>query len=130
MKRVSFVLPLLALLLILGCKSKSRFSSPEETFATLVEAIQNKNLDLYRSCWDPTRVEREGSISKLESNPELWEELQGIFKGPQNLKSEVEDRRLGADKARFNVEAPEAEGGGIGTLTMVKLDGEWKLYTW
>lgn len=130
MKRLSFVLPLLALLLVWGCKSKGKFGSPDETFATLVSAIQAKDVDLYRACWDPSRVEREGSISKLESNPELWEELQGIFKGPQKLKSERVDRRLGDDKARFNVEAPEAEGGGIGALTMVQLDGEWKMYTW
>jgi hypothetical protein len=129
MKRTLFVFPFLVILLLAGCRSKGKFGTPEDTFATLCQAIQNKDASLYRNCWDPERVEREGSLSKLESNPELWEELQGIFKGPQTLKSE-KDGRLGADKARFSVAAPEADGGGIGTLTMVNRDGEWKMYTW
>jgi hypothetical protein len=130
MRRLSFVLPLLALLLVMGCRSKGKFDTPEGTFATLCQAIQNKDAGLYRDCWDPSRVEREGSLSKLESNPELWEELQGIFKGPQKLKSEVKDKRLGKDKIKFEVEAPEAEQGGIGAITMIEIDGEWKMYTW
>lgn len=122
----------LSFLLTLGaCKGQSgKFDTPEATFETLQEAIRNKDMELYKQCWDPSRVEKEGSVSQLESKPELWAELQGIFKGPQKLSERREEENEGRSMVRFKVEAPEADQGGIGGITMVKMDKEWKMYTW
>lgn len=125
---------LFALLLVAtacGKSSKTQFGTPEETFATLQEAIKNKDLTLYEQCWDPERKEKEGSVSQLRDKEGLWEELQGIFKGPQTLgdgnESVTDDGRT---KKKFEITAPEAEQGGIGAITMVKNGDKWQMYSW
>jgi hypothetical protein len=114
-----------------GKQGNGQFDTPESTFLTLQQAIQNKDLKLYAQCWDPERLEREGSYSMLQEKPKLWEELQGMFQGPQTLgKGKRSQSADGREKLKFEVDAPEAKGGGIGSMIMI-LNGEnWQMYSW
>lgn len=103
-------------------------STPESTFKTLLTAIENQDLELYKRCWVEESLEGEGMYTNLKTDPDLWEELKAIFHGPQTLKET--EPMAGATKFKTTVIAPEAEGGGIGTITMILEGEEWRMYRW
>lgn len=104
------------------------FSTPQNTFETLLKAIQNEDLELYRQCWADESLEDEGMYTDFKEDPQLWEELHGIFKGPQSLKQNQPDPE--AKKFTTTIVAPEGEGGGIGSITMILVGDEWKMHNW
>ena len=108
------------------CAFVADFSSVETAFATLLHAINNRDMDLYRQCFAADSLEREGMASRLESDPAQWEELQAIFRGPQTpvINDQNEER------ASVSVTAPEAMGGGIGGMRFVKENGRWVVSNW
>ncbi len=130
MFRTSLILMLLLLTLSACGGSKKQLGSPKQTFEKLVDAIQHKDLESYKACWYSERAQGEGMVSQLEVNPEAWDELQALFRGPQTLKVDGETQENGLLKKRFSVEAPEAKEGGIGSISMVQEDGVWKMYHW
>ena len=64
-----------------------------------------------------------GCSRKLDKGGAAWDELQGIFKGPQTLVDGRQLEREGRQMYKASVNAPEAEGGGIGGLMMVEEAG-------
>ncbi len=64
-------------------------------------------------------------VDQLRANPALWDELDGVLRGPQTFTAEVT-----GDEARCRVEAPEADGGGIGGLTMERIGDRWLIRSW
>lgn len=134
MKRFSptLFLGLIALLFVSAkCGDKGGkigFDTPEATFNTLVKAIREKDMATYKQCWHPESAEREGMVSRLESDPSKWDELQGIFKGPQKI--EKKDLNRDGTSCGMQIDAPEADGGGIGGLRMIKVGEEWKMKSW
>ncbi|MDH3590571.1 MAG: hypothetical protein OER88_01740 [Planctomycetota bacterium] len=129
--------PFLApLLLLAGCSggpkdpaaSASAFDTVQATFDTLVRAIRAKDLELYKQCFTTKAHERgESGLAKFEQKPEeAWKELQGMFSGPLSIK----DQETRGDTTRVSIEAPEAEGGGIGGMTFQRVDGKWLVRNW
>lgn len=107
-----------------------KFASPQELFQVLVEAIKSEDLQVYASCWNPETMEREGQVSRLKEDPGGWEELQGIFQGPQKLKKGEYSGAEGNQTYSASVKAPKAKEGGIGNVRMVQKDGGWLMNTW
>ena len=101
-------------------------SSPSATWETLRSAVAARDLDAYGACFVPESRDREGAVDKLRENPALWDELAGVLRGPQTF----DVSSLSGDTARCRVEAPEADGGGIGGLTMQKIGDEWLIRSW
>ena len=113
-----------------GCSQKS-LSTPEATFEKLVDAIKSKDIERYAALWYDETAEREGMISRIKSNPGLWDELQAMFVGPLTLKPDGNDESHGLKLKKFTVEAPEVpKGEGIGGLSMIEENGVWKMYHW
>lgn len=108
-------------------RSAPDFSTPEATFATLLQAVRGKDITTYEKCFSSKAIERgEAELEELKAKPEeKWAELQGVFRGPQNIKVDRQD-----GSARGRVEAPEAEEGGIGGISFVLEDGSWKIQSW
>lgn len=105
--------------------------SPEDTFAKLVTAIQNKDLASYTDCWYAETAEREGMVTKLKENPKGWDELQAMFKGRQTLRADGDYEEDGMQMKKFTVESPDVpKGEGIGSITMAKVGDAWKMYHW
>ncbi len=100
-------------------------TTPHATWETLRAAVAARDLDTYAACFVEASREREGAVGELRVNPGLWEELDGLLQGPQQLTAEIS-----GDRARCRVEAPEADDGGIGGLTMERVGGEWLIASW
>lgn len=64
-----------------ACSGSKQLDRPEQTFEKLVDAIQHRDLEAYKSCCYAQTAEREGMISQLEINPALWDELQSRCEG-------------------------------------------------
>ena len=100
----------------LATSSGEDFATPQGTFATLVAAVRARDLDTYARCFAAGSAESEGMVSRIRKQPERnWRELQGIFRGAQTLSVELD-----GDTARGQVDAPEAEQGGIGSIRFVR----------
>jgi hypothetical protein len=131
---MKFQLLLLIGLFALGmqaCKPTADTNSPEATFRKLVKAIQEKDIDTYATCWAAESAEREGQVSKLKENPKMWDELQAMFKGPQTLDPDGSHVADGVERMKFEVQSPEVpDGRGIGTISMIKENGVWKMNSW
>ncbi|MCU0723315.1 MAG: hypothetical protein MUC63_06835, partial [Planctomycetes bacterium] len=103
--------------------------SPREAFETMVRAVRGKDLGLYKSCFTEEALKGEAGLELFEKDPEkFWAELGATFKGPQTLTLEGPLPEEGRVKGK--VEAPEADRGGIGTLTFLKEGGRWKIHRW
>lgn len=132
MKKSPYILSLLALLTLWAC-SPSNYGSmdtPEATFNTLRKAIADRDLEMYTRCWHPDRKEREGMVSKLKDKPERWDELNGFFKGKVTIGEMDRFERDGKKMCKMQIEAPDADGGGLGGVTMINVDGKWLMYGW
>ncbi len=102
-------------------------STPLATFNTLTDAIESKDIETYKACFLSDAIESEAMLDLYEKNAdEFWKEIQGIFRPPLS----VEVTRQEGDEAKLDVEAPEADGGGIGGLTMQNDGGSWKIRAW
>lgn len=125
---------LIALLctLLTACGSGGgKFSSPESTLETLVATIKAKDLDNYKECWHPDRLEREGMYSDLKSDPGGWDELIQGFSGDLKLVQEGSRDEGGHEVRKFAVQGSSApEGRGPGAITMINMDGKWLMWSW
>ena len=96
---------------------------------TLVRAIRARDVDLYKKCFTEEAQKGEAALGELKENSErFWTRLQGLFRGPQTLRVPApgpDDRRI-----RGHVVAPEAEEGGIGSITFEKEGADWKVCRW
>jgi len=103
--------------------------SPRQTFDSLLRAVREKDIGLYKSCFTGEALEGEAGLQAHEKDPEpFWAKLAETFRGAQTL---VLPDPLPADgKVKGAVEAPEAAGGGIGALVFLKEDGRWKICKW
>ncbi len=109
---------------IVGCSQE--MTTPKSTFKILLEAIEEKDLEAYKACWSEDRLEKEGMYSKLKNDDSLWEELQYVFSGPQKMKG----GKCYGDKYRVTIKSPKVGKDGIGNMTMIKIDGKWKMHSW
>ncbi|GEM_PF-2618589 len=101
-------------------------STPEATWSSLLASVAARDIDTYAACWATERREREGMVSELSAKPELWDELDGVLRGPMvSFECDVTE-----DVARCRVEAPEADGGGIGGFTLHRMGVEWLMWSW
>jgi len=104
------------------------FDTVEGTFATLLHAIRNQDLELYKRCF--TAGANEGGESQLKLHAKdsgtFWAQLQFLFRGPQSLKNKDVD----GDRTTVHVEAPEAKGGGIGRMRFDRVDDRWLIASW
>lgn len=118
-------------LLVPSCRKGIEAGSPEAVFAQLVKAIAERDIDSYAACWSAESLEREGQMSKLKADPKGWDELQAMFQGRQTLEPEGGKFDSNAVRHKFEVLSPDVpEGRGIGTISMVKENGVWKMYSW
>ncbi len=126
MRKILFPVCFLALL---GCGGKA--TTPRARFELLVAAVRAKDLEAYKECWSVHARPDESMIERLEAGDDkLWEQMQGVFKGPQTL---IERKRLSIDgRAHFKgkVDAPEADGLGVGSLMMVQDEDGWRMVSW
>ncbi|MCB9743541.1 MAG: hypothetical protein H6741_05900 [Alphaproteobacteria bacterium] len=107
------------------------FSSPEAALGTLIHAVQERDLEAYQRCFTQAAIEgKEAGVERLqgEGAERAWAELEGIFRGP--LSFDVMDVSGDGQQARAHVLAPEAEGGGIGSLRFVRDAEGWKVDRW
>ncbi len=104
------------------------FASPEDTLRSVIRAINERDIAAYKQCFGPTAITRdELGIGRYTSNPDrFWSELEGTFRGPQTLVVETIEDAF----AKGSVTAPEAEGGGIGSIAFERVGGEWKIRAW
>jgi hypothetical protein len=100
-------------------------STPEATWKTLIAAVAARDLDTYAACFAERSREREGAVGQLRTNPSMWEELDGLLRGPQEFTADIH-----GTNARCGVAAPEADGGGIGGLHMERIGQEWLITSW
>lgn len=106
------------------------FSTPEATFEVLLRAIKTKDIELYKQCWDPDRLEWEGIAGSLTEVPGQWEMLQGLVKG--DVKLVMGNESVGSGDRRmmeFSVSAPEVEKG-LDHATLVLNGDKWQMYSW
>ncbi len=129
MKRI-FIL-LLPLLLLMGCKpGKSNFSTPEETFETMLKAIADKDIKTYASCWH-TQKNDEGLVSSLGTIPALWETLQEVYRPGTKLLNRKETVENGMTVVAYDIEVPNTNGETFKTgVSMVQEQGLWKMWHW
>lgn len=127
----------LVVLVIAGCPAStsdsepsgsSRFGTVEATLATIVKAVRTKDMELYKECFTKEAHEKgESALKKFEKNAaKTWAELNGLFRGPQSIG----EREVNGDVTRVRIKAPEAQGGGIGSMRFRKVAGEWKIDNW
>ncbi len=104
------------------------FASPEDTLRTLIRAIEHRDIEAYKQCFGPTAIARdELGMGRYTSNPDrFWSELEGTFRGPQTLVVEMREDAF----AKGSVTAPEAEGGGIGSIAFERVASGWKIRNW
>ena len=116
---------------LLSCSnsgSQTDLNTPEATFNTIVQAIQDKDINTYKNCFTDEAIERgEPQLKDYERDPDrFWQELQGLFKGPQSIEITMRSDT----EAGGSVTAPEADGGGIGGMTFQKINSQWKIQGW
>lgn len=107
------------------------FSSPEAALGTLITAIRARDLEAYSRCFTQEAIEgREAGVERLqgEGAERAWAELEGIFQGPQSF--DHLDLSGDGQRASAHVHAPEAEGGGIGSVRFAKDAEGWKVDRW
>jgi hypothetical protein len=103
--------------------------SPRRAFETLLRAVRERDIALYKSCFTEEALKGEAEIARFERDPEgFWTELQGVFRGPQTLN--LPDPLPAEGPVKGRVEAPEAEHGGIGTVSFLREGGRWKIHRW
>lgn len=119
------LLPILAM--GLPARANPALNSPQATFHTVIKAIQNRDIQLYKKCFSEKALKiGEAMIEKYEKDPDrFWTQLQEIFQGPQSLQVNIQ-----GDKAKGSVTAPQAKGGGIGSIGFIKEGEEWKIRAW
>ena len=84
---------------------------------------------MYESCFSAAAREPSGEagLVHFEKEPERqWEKLDGMFGGPQ----EFDIHRITRDEAFTEVKAPEADGGGVGSVYFVKENCDWLIERW
>ena len=115
-----------------GCRSSGAkgagLGTPEATFETLQVAVANRDLDLYESCFTDAANDRgESMLERLKSAPDVWwAQLAGVLRAPQSIKNiKIEDAT-----ALLEIEAPQADKGGIKEMDMRLIKGEWKIHRW
>jgi hypothetical protein len=101
-------------------------STPKATWTSLLAAVAARDLEAYAACFAPERREREGAVDRLRADPAMWDKLAGVLRGPQEFTVTRQEQ----GQARCSVEAPEADGGGIGGLSMRLIDGHWLVWSW
>ena len=112
--------------LFVGCTGVD-LSTPVATFDTIREAIAAEDIGAYKACFTTKALESEAMLKDFERDPDaFWDELQGIFRSPITVQQTDND----GSTARLSVTAPEAEGGGIGGMTLEKVGEEWKIRAW
>lgn len=131
-----YILAILVSLVCLPAKSQDvaatspDFSSPESTFEVLVKAIRTKDMELYKQCWDPARLEKEGLVERLLEKPETWEYLQGYAVGDVKLlDGEKFYNQVRRKMWQYSVYAPHAPQK-LETVTMVRNGKRWQMYSW
>lgn len=130
MKNLRFTALILFLsAMAIGAQAQS-MDSPEATFKTLRKAIKKADIETYATLWYAETAEREGMVSRLKSDPDIWGELQNVFKGPQKMTNKNFYSSEGQEFFKTKIVAKKAAEGGIGTMSMVKEDGKWLMYRW
>lgn len=119
------------MVVLIGLSAKSQdLSSPEATFRTLMISIQTEDINLYKSCWVEDRTEKEGLLNALIDNPSKWQQLKSKFNGPQELTDvDFLDKKTGSWFIA-NITAIESESNPIGTISMILINDQWKMYSW
>ena len=119
------------MVVLIGLSAKSQdLSSPETTFRTLMISIQTEDINLYKSCWVEDRTEKEGLLNALIDNPSKWQQLKSKFNGPQELTDvDFLDKKTGSWFIA-NITAIESESNPIGTISMILINDQWKMYSW
>lgn len=85
---------------------------------------------MYKSCWVEDRTEKEGLLKALIDNPSKWQELKSKFNGPQELTDvDFLDKKTGTWFIA-NITAIESESKPIGTISMILVNDQWKMYSW
>ena len=124
-----------ALLLALAACSKSppepqvgSFRTIPNSLATLTRAIRTKDFELYEQCFtDQANEGGESGLKRIAQDPDKgWARLQAIFAGPQLIKS----MEKSGDRARVEIDAPEAKEGGIGRITFERVGDRWLVRSW
>ena len=108
-----------------------KLESPETTFATMVAAINEEDLDTYEDCWYGPRAEGEGLVSQLTEDSDIWEGLQRMFHTDSKLVDRTEAIEHGMKIVSYEVETPGIENGEhINAVSFVQDGKSWKMYHW
>lgn len=132
-KTLSFTLLLIALLAVASCSApkKADFSTPEGTFAAMLDAIAAKDLAAYEACWHPDKAQAEGLVSFIKADGKTWDMLQPRFKPGAVLKNGRDETENGRTIRYFDVEASYlAEGQEIEAVGLVQEGKDWKMWHW
>lgn len=106
------------------------YSTPEDTFRTLLISIQTEDLNMFKECWVEDRADKEGMFAALSEDPSKWQELKDKFSGPQELtQMDFVDNKVGSWFIS-DVSALESESNPIGKISMLLINDQWKMYSW
>ena len=121
------------LLLIAACSGspKADFSTPEGTFAELVDAIQAKDIDRYAACWHPERANGDGIVPMLKEMPALWDGLIEMFPKGSTISSGEVTMEKGREMTMFEVHSEAIVNGAKESMVgLVKEGDKWLMWHW
>lgn len=125
---------LASLLLVMAACSTSKkadFSTPEGTFAELVESIHAKDIDRYAACWHSERANGDGIVPMLREQPALWDGLIEMFPKGSTITSGQVTTEKGREMTMFEVHSDHIENGEKENMVgMVKEGDRWWMWHW
>lgn len=101
-------------------------SSPEATFKTMLAAAKARDRSAFLACFAQGDTRRRMARALDEEPEAFWNKLEGVLRPPQELRI----KKRSKDMIRGRVHAPNADGGGVGGLTFVRVGDEWKIKAW
>lgn len=116
-----------------GCKQQAPadFSTPENAFAALTNAIRAKDLDAYRACWYPEKADGEGLVATLSTDQSAWDGLQKLFHADSKIVDPSTVVEGDLTIVTYEVETPGIENGEhVNAVSFVRTGNEWKMYHW